>query len=122
VTSGLFLKILEGKKKEKYPKSLASLVAKVRESEERLKAAVSFVKEQNDHFCTDYHARGLVDMAVETLMGILLIENAANSEQKMHVTRRFVEDSHLKVKMLAEKVLSQDAKAIDGSRGMLDQA
>ena len=119
VTSGLFLKILEGKKK-KYPKPLESLAAKVGESVERLKGAVSFVKEQNDHFCMDYHARALVDMAVETLMGMLLIENASKSEQKMNVAGKFVEDSHLKVKMLAEKILTQDAKAIDGARGMLD--
>jgi hypothetical protein len=35
------------------------------------------------------------------------------------VARRFVEDSFLRVKMLAEKVLSQDAKSIHESRGML---
>ena len=122
VTSGLFFKILEDKKKEKYPKSLESLVAKLEENEKRLKGAISFIKEKNDHSCTDYHARGLVDMAVETLMGMLLVENASKSEQKMSVARKFVEDSHLKVKMLAEKVLSQDAKAVDGSREMLDHA
>jgi alkylation response protein AidB-like acyl-CoA dehydrogenase len=120
VTSGLFFKILEDKKKEKYSKSLKSLAAKIEKSEKRLKDAVSFIKEQNDHFCTDYHAKGLVDMAVETLMGMLLLENASKSEQKMIIARKFVEDSCLKVKMLAEKVLSQDAKSIDESRGMLD--
>ena len=79
VTSGLFFKMLEGRKKDKYPKSLESLAGKIEESEGRIKEAISFVKEQNDPFCTEYHARGLVDMAVETLMSLLLLENAKNS-------------------------------------------
>jgi hypothetical protein len=120
VTSGLFFKMLEGKKKDKYPKSLESLAGKIEESENRLKEAVGFVKEQNDHFCTDYHARGLVDMAVETLMGLLLLEGAGKSGQKVHVAKKFVADSHPRIQMLAARIMGGNIDAINEFRGILD--
>ncbi|UCD87892.1 MAG: acyl-CoA dehydrogenase family protein [Desulfobacterales bacterium] len=119
VTSGLFFKLMEDKKKDSYPKSFKPLIGKIDACESLLKEAVSFVKEQNDHVCTDYHARGLVDMAVETLMAMLLLEGASKSEQKLNIARSFVTDTHLRVKMLAEKVLSHDAKSIDEFRRLL---
>jgi alkylation response protein AidB-like acyl-CoA dehydrogenase len=119
VTSGLFFKILDDKLKNGYPKSWKQLTKKVTECVELLREAVAFVKEQNDHVCTDYHARRLVDMAAETLMSLLLLENAKTSEQKFNTARSFVTDTHLRVKMLAEKVLSHDAKSIDEFRRLL---
>jgi len=122
VTSGLFLKILEDKKKESYPKSFESLIGKIEACERQLKEAVSFVKEKNDHRCTDYHARGLVDMAAETLIGMLLLEGARKSERKLNVARRFVMDSHARIHMLAAKVLAGDINAINAFRGILDDS
>ncbi|MBW2172703.1 MAG: acyl-CoA dehydrogenase family protein, partial [Deltaproteobacteria bacterium] len=117
VTSGLFFKMLEGKKKDKYPKSLESLGAKIEEGKKRLADAVGFIKEQNDHFCTDYHARGLVDIAVETLMGVLLLEGASKSEHKVHVAKKFVADSHPRIQMLAARIMAGDIDAINEFRG-----
>jgi len=111
--------MLEGRKKDKYPKSLESLAGKVEESEDRLKEAVGFVKEQNDHFCTDYHSRGLVDMAVETLMGFLLLEGASKSEQKVRVAKKFVADSHPRIQMLAARIMAGNIDAINEFRGLL---
>lgn len=122
VTSGLFFKMLEGRKKDKHPKSLESLAGKVEESENRLKEAVGFIKEQNDHFCTDYHARGLVDMAVETLMGLLLLEGASKSGQKVTVAKKFLADSHPRIQMLAAKIMAGDVDTISEFRGILDHS
>jgi hypothetical protein len=58
-------------------------------------------------------------MAVETLMSMLLVENGKNSEQIFSIAKSFVADTHLRVKMLAEEVLSHDAKSIDESMGIL---
>jgi hypothetical protein len=119
VTSGLFFKLLEDKKKDSYPKSFKPFIAQIEACESALQEAVSFVKEQNDHFCTDYHARGLVDMAVETLMSLLLLENGKTSERIFSIAKRFIADTHLRVKMIAEKVLSHNAQSIDEARRML---
>lgn len=121
IVSGLFFKMLEDKMKNGYPKSFKPLTEKVAACVEDLKQAVAFVKEQNDHVCTDYHARRIVDMAAETLMSVLLLENAKTSDRQFSTARRFVEETHLRVSMLARKVLGHDVNAVDESRRMLDQ-
>jgi alkylation response protein AidB-like acyl-CoA dehydrogenase len=119
VTSGLFFKLLEDKKKDSYPKSFKPLIGQIEACESALQEAVSFVKEQNDHVFTDYHARGLVDMAVETLMSLLLLENGKTSERIFSIAKRFIADTHLRVKMLAQKVSAHNAQSIDEARRML---
>ncbi|MBW1770869.1 MAG: acyl-CoA dehydrogenase family protein, partial [Deltaproteobacteria bacterium] len=119
VTSGLFLRMLESKKNNGYPDSFNSLIEKTDECERFLEQAIAFVKEQNDHTCTEYHARALVDMAVETFMGILLLENARRSEDKLRVAKRFITDTRPRVQMLAERLVSLDMKSIDEYRKIL---
>ena len=119
VTSGLFLRMLESKKNNSYPDSFNSLIEKTDECERFLEQAIAFVKEQNDHTCTEYHARALVDMAVETFMGILLLENARRSEHKLSVAKRFITDTRPRVQMLAERTVSLDMKSIDEYRKIL---
>jgi alkylation response protein AidB-like acyl-CoA dehydrogenase len=122
VTSGLFIKMLEQRMRDDYPASFKPLVKKVTECEALLKQAVAFVKGQDDHLCAEYHARRLVDMAVETLMSVLLMENARGSDLGINRAKRFVAETHSRVKMLAEKILSHDVSAMDESRRALDPA
>ncbi|MES0362827.1 MAG: acyl-CoA dehydrogenase family protein [Desulfobacteria bacterium] len=119
VTSGLFRRMLESKKNNSYPDSFNSMIEKTDECERFLEQAIAFVKEQNDHTCTEYHARALVDMAVETFMGILLLENARRSEHKLSVAKRFITDTRPRVQMLAERIVSLDMKSIDEYRKIL---
>jgi hypothetical protein len=119
VTSGLFLRMLESKKNNGYPDSFNSLIEKTDECKRFLEQSIAFVKEQNDHTCTEYHARALVDMAVETFMGILLLENARRSEHKLNVAKRFITDTRPRVQMLAERIVSLDMKSIDEYREIL---
>ena len=120
IMSGLFFKLLDTKLDNGFPQSAKPLVKKITECAESLKKAVAFVKEQNDNTCTDYHARRLVDMAVETLMSVLLLERGKDSDRKFQTAGRFVDETHLRVKMLAEKVLGYDVRVLDESRRMLE--
>ena len=114
VTSGLFSKMLESKKSDSYPDSFNThLLAQIAECERFLEQGVAFVKEQNDHRCTEYHAKALVDMAVETLMGVLLLENARRSEHKLRIAQRFIADTRPRVQTLAEKVAVCDITSIN---------
>ena len=112
VTSGLFSRMLESKKNDSYPEAFNFLVAQIGECERFLEQAIAFVKEQNDHTCTEYHARALVDMAVETLMGVLLLENARRSEHKLRIAQWFIADTRPRVQTLAEKVAVCDITSI----------
>jgi hypothetical protein len=58
-------------------------------------------------------------MAVETFMGILLLENARRSEHKLSVAKRFITDTRPRVQMLAERIVSLDMKSIDEYREIL---
>lgn len=120
VMSGLFLTILENKAKNNYPDAFDPLLKKIGDCEALLKQAVSHVKEHNDHAYTEYHARRLLDMAVEILMGTLLLENAKRSERKLSVAKKFVADTYPRVRMLAEKVTGGDLNSVHECRKILD--
>ncbi len=84
-----------------------------------LKKAVIYVKAHNDQTYTEYHARGLVDMAVETLMAVLLLENSRKSNHKFNLAKRFVADTFQRVQMLAEKVTSGNENPVDECKRLL---
>lgn len=120
VLSGLFFKMLDTKMDGDYPSSFRPLLEKVKDCTEKLRQAVAFVKKQNDPLCAEYQARRLVDMAVETLMSALLLQDAKRSEQKFNTARRFARETHLRVKMLSEKVLGCDAATMEQSRSAVN--
>jgi hypothetical protein len=119
IASGLFFKMLENKMRKSYPESFNPLIKKIRECEKLLKQALIYVKAHNDKAYTEYHARGLVDMAVETLMAVLLLENSRKSNRKFNLAKRFVADTFQRVQMLAEKVTSRNENPVDECKRLL---
>jgi len=119
IASGLFFKMLENKMRKSYPESFNPLIKKIRECEKLLKQALIYVKAHNDQTYTEYHARGLVDMAVETLMAVLLLENSRKSNRKFNLAKRFVTDTFQRVQMLAEKVTSRNENPVDECKRLL---
>jgi len=81
---------------------------------------VIYVKAQNDPTYTEYHARGLVDMATEILMAVLLLEHSRKSDRKFNLTERFVTDTFHRVQMLAGKITCGDDNLINKYRPLLD--
>ena len=119
IASGLFFKMLENKMRKSYPESFNPLIKKIRECDKLLKQALIYVKAHNDQTYTEYHARGLVDMAVETLMAVLLLENSRKSNRKFNLAKRFVADTFQRVQMLAEKVTSRNENPVDECKRLL---
>jgi len=112
ITSGLFFKLLEIKISQSFPEAFNPLVEKIRECEKLLQQAVSSVKAKNDHLYLEYHARGLVDMATETLIAVLLLQNSIKSDHKFDIAKKFIADTCVRVKMLADKTINGDDLAI----------
>jgi hypothetical protein len=121
ITSGLFFKLLENKKKESYPEPLNPLINKINTCEKLLKQSVIYVKAQNDPLYLEYHARGLVDMAVEILISVLLIETSATSDHKFNLAKRFITDAFYKVQMLAEKVINSNENPVDDCKRIIEE-
>jgi hypothetical protein len=121
ITSGLFFKLLENKKRESYPEPLNPLINKINTCEKLLKQSVIYVKAQNDPLYLEYHARGLVDMAVEILISVLLIETSATSDHKFNLAKRFITDAFYKVQMLAEKVINSNENPVDDCKRIIEE-
>jgi len=119
IMSGLFFKMLGDRWQEDPPGRLGALAGKIEDCEKWLERAIICVKAQDDHVCTEYHARGLVDMAVQIMMGRLLLEHATRSQHKLDVAKRFVADTYPRVQMLSERAMTQDVKSIHACKGIL---
>jgi alkylation response protein AidB-like acyl-CoA dehydrogenase len=120
ITSGLFFKLLEIKMSQSFPETFNPLIEKIRECEKLLQQAVSSVKAKNDHLYLEYYSRGLVDMATETLIAVLLLQNSIKSDHKFDIAKRFIADTYVRVKMLADKTINGDDLAIYECRRIID--
>jgi len=120
ITSGLFFTLLSKKMSIRFPESFNPHIEKINECEKLLKKAVSHVKTLNDHMYTEYHARGMVDMAVEILMAVLLLENSRKSDRKFNLAKKFVTDTFHRVQMLSGKIIYSDENIVDKDRHLLD--
>jgi len=120
ITSGLFFTLLSKKMSIRFPESFAPLIEKIKECEKSLKKAVSHVKAHNDHLYAEYHARGLVDMAVEILMAVLLLESSRKSDRKFNLAEKFVTDTFHRVQMLTGKIIYSDENIVDKYLHLLD--
>jgi alkylation response protein AidB-like acyl-CoA dehydrogenase len=120
ITSGLFFTLLSEKMSLRFPEPFNPPIEKIKACEKLLKKAVSHVKTRNDHIYTEYHARGLVDMAVEILMAVLLLESSKKSDGKFNLAKKFVTDTFHRVQMLSGKILYSDEDIVDKNRRLLD--
>ena len=90
-----------------WPAAVAPLAAQVREGLAALEAAVAYVKERPDsNTYRDLHARKLVDMAIDLLVGALFCDQAAACGRKLVVARRWIGERLPQVRALKERVCS----------------
>jgi alkylation response protein AidB-like acyl-CoA dehydrogenase len=120
ITSGLFFTLLSKKMNIRFSESFSPCIEKINECEKLLKKAVDHVKARNDHIYTEYHARGLVDMAVEILIAVLLLKNSREFDHKFNLAKKFVTDTFHRVQMLSGKIIYSDENIVDNDRHLLD--
>ena len=122
VTSGLYFKLLTNKMKENYPRSFNPYLEKIMTCEKLLKQAIIFTKTQDNHSFTEYHAKGLIDMAVETFMAVLLLEKSKISDRYFNIAKRFVSDTYHRVQTNAEKIINSNENPVDACKCLLDSS
>jgi alkylation response protein AidB-like acyl-CoA dehydrogenase len=92
VTSGIAQSILDEYAQAGYPHA-ADLEAKLKDGRKLFDEALAYVKaykgEGNGQFAA-YHARRLVEMATDLIIGYLLLRDAAHSERKLKVASIFI--------------------------------
>jgi len=89
------------------------LLARVRNARARLAEATTKVRELDDSRFRDFHARRLVDMAIDVTCGYLMLRAAQGEARKLLAARYFVDAMAARVEGAASQVLAGDPAALD---------
>jgi hypothetical protein len=111
--AGFMNKIYDEFCAEQFDDKLDHLAAKVREFIKTIYAAVEHIKGQKNVHYTDYVARRLVEMGMDTYIAILFLGCARNTPRKAAVAEIWIRDTELKVKTNAEFIFSNRYQVID---------
>ncbi len=113
VCAGAFEKRMDEFERVNYTDDLlASLKARLVEGRQTLMKAVAFAKEKGQEY-TSLHGRRLVDSAISVLVGHLFLAQAAKSDRKKAVARRFIDTRLPSLRRDVDLVLSGDRSALD---------
>ena len=106
-------------KAKAWPGHLQPLAGKLLAARQRLDACIEYVKARNSKEYTDFYARKLVDVAMETCIGYLLLDQAAADAGKAVTAGMFVNDLMPRLEMNAAYVTSGDTSMIDAHKQVL---
>jgi len=119
VLAGNLQKYFDEWKAKAYPDQLRPLADKLAAAREKLDECVSYLKEKDDKEYTDFYARKLVDVAMETYIGYLLLDQAEANESKATVAKMFINDLMPRLEMNADYITSGDTAMIDAHEAVL---
>ncbi len=89
------------------------LLDRVRRSRARLLEAVAHVREAGDVRYRDFHARRLVEMAIDVACGYLMLRAAQDDARKLLAARYFVDAAAARVEGAAVRILDSRAGDLD---------
>ena len=101
-----------------YAGALAPLAAKLADAQQSLHGCLEYLKNKDREYI-DFNARRLVDVAMETFIGYLLLDEAEVSEQKGQIATMFINDLMPRLAMNAAYVTGGDASMIDAHKAVL---
>ena len=91
--------------------SVSDLHKVVKEMADLLEKTIVYVKEKGDSEFQEYHSRRLVEMAIDVIIGYLMLRDASLSYRKKDVAKFFFEYAYPEVKMNYE-IITQDTKSL----------
>ena len=95
-----------------WPAALQPLAEKLAAAQVSLAECLEFLKGKDKEYIA-FIARRLVDIAMETFIGYLLLEQAEMSDAKLPVARMFITDLMPRLEMNAKYVTSGDTSMIE---------
>lgn len=111
VTSGLYLDHIRSEyEKMKIPPEMEyqhSMLVNMTSEYEKCAKAVLDVK---DNEYTDFHARRLVEMAANIIMGYLLLQDSARNDEYIHSAEIFIRKAHSENREKADYILNFEVK------------
>ena len=103
-----------------YDPSVRDLVEQVTAARKRLDAVVDAIHERDDRDFTAFHARRIVDIAVDIYISYRLLGDADEDERRQLIARKFVSDAIPRIEMNATYVLSGDTTTIEAHEKILE--
>jgi hypothetical protein len=85
-----------------------------------LEQAISAVKQKSDHAFQEYHAGRLVQMAIDSIMAILLCRDATRSERKRDMAVMFLSKALPRVASMLAYVEEGDRSWMDLHKNIID--
>ena len=104
VLSGTMDKYYDELALEDAPRQQAALSGKLLRAREVLSRTVDFLNSKKDSRLTDLAGRGLVDMAIDILIGYLFVRQSLHSPRKLKIARRFIISAESGVIMRARRI------------------
>jgi alkylation response protein AidB-like acyl-CoA dehydrogenase len=91
----------------------------VKDMKNLLHQAIETIKTKNDSLYQEYHSRRLVEMAISTIIGYLMLRDASFSERKKDVAKYYLEYAYPEVKMRHDVIVSNTAHFLDKKEEIL---
>jgi len=88
--------------------SVPKLYTKAREFRKHLEKTVTFIKDKHNHEFQEFHARRLVEMAIDTILSYLLCIDALHSERKKKVANLFIQKASIRIQANMNYIQADD--------------
>jgi alkylation response protein AidB-like acyl-CoA dehydrogenase len=121
VVKGVFEELTAKYEKEIDFAEVEELHKKVRELHKLTLDAIHFVKEKADEDYQEYHARRLVEMSMNTIIGYLMIRDAKYSERKKDIAQFFIDFAVPENKMKHDIIVNNTKTLLERSAAILNE-
>jgi alkylation response protein AidB-like acyl-CoA dehydrogenase len=101
---------------------IGALFAEARQLRADLETGIAHIKAAGDKTYQEYHARRLVEMATDCIIGYLLCIDALSAARKKQVAAIFVQQARHRVRGALDQILSEDRSIIAFQNAVLDEA
>jgi hypothetical protein len=102
-----------------YPKPLGTLARKLERMLDRLDKCVAYVKKKDKREYTDLHARRIVEIATDAIVGYLLLDQARRKDAKRFTAKHFITHGAARADAHARLVTSGDQTLLRKHKTML---
>lgn len=111
LTSGTIITALDEYESEDFTHAPALLKA-VRSARNKFEKALVHIKGIEDADLVSYHARRMVEMAIDLVQGYLMLRDARHSERKLKVAETFIEKMATRIDMNVEFIVDGDSSLL----------
>ncbi|OHD56497.1 MAG: acyl-CoA dehydrogenase [Spirochaetes bacterium GWF1_51_8] len=121
IVKGVFEEYIAKLEREMKFNDVEELHKRVKEMYQLTVSAIHHVKDKADEDYQEYHARRIVEMSTNTIIGYLMLRDAGYSERKKDMAQYFIEFAHPENKMKNEIIMNDTKTLLERSAAILNE-